>query len=64
MRYASADLDALEPGQFSAATQEPLPRAELGRGVLALLILLRVYVLLAIPLVVYAFVHALAASHA
>ena len=36
-----------------------LPRRELGRGVLALLVLLRVYVLLAIPLVGYAFIRAL-----
>jgi hypothetical protein len=43
--------------------QRPLPRRHLGRGVLALLVLLRVYVLLAIPVVGYAFVHALRAGH-
>jgi hypothetical protein len=36
-----------------------LPRRKLGRGTLALLILLRVYVLLAIPVVAYAFIQAL-----
>jgi len=50
---------ALEPGQLSAAAEHPLPRRKLGRGVLGLLILLRVYVVIAIPIVGYAFVHAL-----
>ena len=36
-----------------------LPRRALGRGTLALLVALRLYVMLAIPVVVYAFVHAL-----
>jgi hypothetical protein len=43
--------------------QRPLPRRRLGRGVTTLLILLRVYVLLAIPVVGYAFVHALRVGH-
>ena len=59
MRNRSAQLDALEPDQLSTATRAPFPRRELGRGVLALLIALRVYVSIAIPLVAYAFVHAL-----
>ena len=62
MEYDPADLEALEPDQFSAATQAPLPRRELGGGVVALLVILRIYVLLAIPLVAYAFVHALLAG--
>lgn len=37
----------------------PLPRRTLGPGLLALLWALRIYVLIAVPLVVYAFVHAL-----
>jgi hypothetical protein len=37
----------------------PLPRARLSRTTMALLIALRLYVLLAIPLVAYAFIHAL-----
>lgn len=35
-----------------------LPRRKLGRGTLALLILLRIYVALAVPMVVYAFIRA------
>jgi hypothetical protein len=41
---------------------EPYPRRKLGRGTLALLVLLRVYVVIAIPIVGYAFVHALLAG--
>ncbi|MCB8876229.1 hypothetical protein [Acidisoma silvae] len=37
----------------------PLPRAKLGRFALSLLYLLRVYVLIAIPIVAYAFIRAL-----
>ena len=37
----------------------PLPRRTLGPGVLALLWALRIYVVLAVPLVVYAFIRAL-----
>lgn len=50
---------APEPDQLTLATQQPLPRRQLGRGTLALLIVLRVYVIIAIPIVGYAFVHAL-----
>jgi hypothetical protein len=46
-------------GHFIAASKAKLPRRKLGRGTLALLILLRVYVLLAIPVVVYAFIRAI-----
>ena len=59
MSYDPALISALEPGQLTAATHRKLPRRSLGRGTLALLILLRVYVVIAIPIVVYAFVHAL-----
>jgi hypothetical protein len=62
MEHLPADLAALEPGQFSADTRAPLPRRELRGGVLALLVILRIYVLLAIPLVAYAFIHALMAG--
>lgn len=54
-------LDALEPSQLTAVSQRPLPRRSLGRGTLGLLIALRVYVLVAIPIVGYAFIHALLA---
>jgi len=59
MPYDPALIRALEPDQLTAATQRPLPRRTLGRGTLALLILLRIYVIIAIPIVGYAFVHAL-----
>jgi hypothetical protein len=62
MDYDPADLAALEPDQFSAAIQTPLPRRVLSGGVLALLVMLRIYVVLAIPLVAYAFIHALMAG--
>lgn len=39
--------------------RKPLPRRKLSPSMLALLWLLRVYVLIAVPLVVYAFVKAL-----
>lgn len=59
MSHDPALINALEPGQLVAATMRPYPRRKLGRGVLALLIALRVYVAIAIPIVAYAFVHAL-----
>lgn len=55
-------IEALEVGQLSASTVHRLPRRVLGRGNLALLVLLRVYVVVAIPIVCYAFIHALLAS--
>ena len=61
MPYDPALISALEPDQLVAATMRPLPRRKLSRGVLALLIVLRVFILIAIPIVVYAFVHALLA---
>jgi hypothetical protein len=59
MPYDPALISALEPGQLVAATTRPLPRRKLGPGTLALLILLRVFIVIAIPIVIYAFVHAL-----
>ncbi|HVB90135.1 MAG TPA: hypothetical protein VND97_08050 [Beijerinckiaceae bacterium] len=56
-------IEALEPSQLTANAERRLPRRRLGGGTLALLILLRIYVLIAIPLVGYAFVQALTASH-
>jgi hypothetical protein len=38
---------------------DELPRRKLSRGVMLLLVGLRIYVLLAVPVVGYAFVHAL-----
>ena len=51
--------DVLEHGQLVSATSQPLPRRALTPGVLALLIALRVFVVIAVPIVIYAFVHAL-----
>jgi hypothetical protein len=62
MEYDPADLAALEPSQLTSARRAPFPRRKLTRGVLALLVALRIYVLLAIPLVAYAFLHALMAG--
>ncbi len=52
-------IAALEPGQLSTARQTILPRRPLSRGVKLMMILLRLYVLAAVPVVVYAFVQAL-----
>ena len=59
MQEPPADLSALEPDQLVAATVKPLGRAKLSRGALWMLALLRLYVLIAVPLVIYAFFHAL-----
>jgi hypothetical protein len=56
-------LRALAPEQLAGAKYRIYPRRKLGRGVTALLLLLRVYVLVAVPLVFYAFWRALAAGH-
>jgi hypothetical protein len=61
MSYDPVLINALEPDQLAVAKMRPYPRRKLGQGVLALLILLRVYVAIAIPVVAYAFVHALLA---
>jgi len=58
----ASDLE-LPDHQMSGSALPPLPRRRLSRGVLALLILLRVYVITAIPVVAYAFIRALLASH-
>jgi hypothetical protein len=44
-------------------TLPPLPRRKLGPLTLTLLILLRIYVIAAIPIVAYAFIRALLAAH-
>ena len=61
MAYDSNLADALEPSQLTTATAVPLPRRRLGRATTALLIALRVYIFIAVPIVAYAFVHALTA---
>jgi hypothetical protein len=59
MAYDPALVSALEPDQLVAATKRPYSRRELTPGVLALMVVLRVFILIAIPIVIYAFVHAL-----
>jgi hypothetical protein len=62
MKYDPTLIGALEPEQLVAATTRPLPRRRLSPRVLALLIVLRVFIVIAIPIVIYAFVHALLTS--
>jgi len=52
-------IAALEPNQITAVALQPLPRRQLGRATVALLILLRIYIIIAVPIVGYAFVNAL-----
>jgi hypothetical protein len=51
-------LAALVPEQTAERRDEPYPRKQIGPFVRALLWGLRVYVLIAVPLVIYAFVRA------
>ena len=48
---------------WSQRLREPLPRRTLSPGILVLLWVLRVYVMVAVPLVVYAFFRALHPGH-
>ncbi|MGH7727440.1 MAG: hypothetical protein ACREM2_01440 [Vulcanimicrobiaceae bacterium] len=50
--------ELLEPEQLAEARARSLPRKRLQRAEIALLVLLRIYVFVAVPLVIYAFVHA------
>jgi hypothetical protein len=59
MQFDPTLINALEPDQLIAVTMRPYPRRKLSRGVLALLIVLRVFIVIAVPIVIYAFVHAL-----
>jgi hypothetical protein len=45
----------LEPGQLTAATQQPVPRAQLGRRATIALWALRVFVIILSAMVVYTF---------
>jgi hypothetical protein len=63
MHHDSDLRNALEPEQLSAAVMRPYPRRKLSGGVLALLVGLRIFILLAIPVVIYAFIHALLTAH-
>lgn len=55
----ASELDALEPSQLTQYAERPLPRQRLRGRTVALLVVLRIYVLIAIPVVVYAFIRAL-----
>jgi len=55
-------LQALEPEQISTQRYLPYPRRHWGLGVQVLLWVLRLYVAVAVPLVFYAFWHALRAG--
>ena len=59
MAYDPQLIGALEPSQLTVATEVPLPRRALGRGAFLLMIALRVYIVIAIPIVIYAFFHAI-----
>jgi hypothetical protein len=56
-----AALDESEA--WSHRLGEPLPRRKLGPGILTLLWILRVYVLIAVPRVIYAFFNAIQHRH-
>ena len=62
MKNDPALIGALDPDQLVAAKTRPLPRRVLGPGALALMVGLRVYVAIAVPIVIYAFVRALLAQ--
>ncbi len=51
-------LKVLEPEQTSGQRNIPYPRRQWGRGVRLLLWMLRIFVALAVPLVMYAFFRA------
>jgi hypothetical protein len=59
MRIIEADLSTLEPEQWSDALAVPLPKKAVGRRTLALLVALRIYIFIAVPLVIFAFVRSL-----
>jgi nitrate reductase NapE component len=52
-------LEALDPDQRQSALRTPVPRRQLGARILFLLWTLRIYVVLAVGVVVYAFVKSL-----
>ena len=60
-RAGRADVDVSDA--WSHRLREPLPRRSLSSGILVLLWVLRLYVMVAVPLVVYAFFRALHPGH-
>jgi hypothetical protein len=59
---SEALLAILRSEPFNSENKAPLPRRKLGPGTLFLLVLLRLYVIAAIPILIYAFIHGLS-SH-
>ena len=53
------DISALDPDQLSTQHSHPLPRATLSRATSIMLWILRVYVIIAVPLVIYVFIRGL-----
>jgi len=56
------EIAALERDQLAVEKQRPLSRAKVTRGVTLMLLALRIYVLIAVPVVIYAFARALLAG--
>lgn len=63
MNYDGLEINVLEPRQLAAVVGQPLPQRKLSRHILTLLWVLRLYVFIAIPVVGYAFIHALHGAH-
>jgi|GEM_PF-2621247 len=59
MNEFSADVGLQEAHDHALQSCSPLPRRKLSFGILVLLWLLRIYVVLAVPLVVYSFFRSL-----
>lgn len=59
MRIIEADLSTLEREQWSDALAVPLPKKNVGRGTVVLLVALRIYIFIAVPVVIFAFVRSL-----
>jgi len=62
MHFEAQELAVLERNQLAVEKLRPLPRAKVTRGVTLMLLALRIYVLIAVPVVIYAFAHALLAG--
>ncbi|MEO6913546.1 MAG: hypothetical protein ABI182_05940 [Candidatus Baltobacteraceae bacterium] len=58
MKRLETDLTALEPAQWVNSLASPLPRRCLNMPTIIVLWRLRAYIVIALPLVVYAFLHA------
>ncbi len=59
MKDEVGDLDSMEAHDRALLLLQPLQRRKLGGGTLVLLWILRIYVIIAVPLAVYAFIRSL-----